>query len=100
MKTILDELTPFKARSAVMKYVNDHPEIISKLVEVAQRSMEANTIVLHARIQVMAGNHMFLADVLNNSEDGVKDKLVTKYQSVECASFNNKSILDLIEKLK
>jgi len=100
MNTTLDELTPFEAQSAVMKYVSCHPEIITILVDVAQKATEAKTRLLHEQIQTMAGNHMFLADVLNNSEDGLKDKLVTKYQSVECASFNNKSILDLIDKLK
>ena len=100
MKTVLDELTPFEAQSAVMRYVSCRPEVITTLVDVAQKATEAKTRLLHEQIQTMVGNHMFLADVLQNSEEGLMDKLVTKYQSVERASFNDKSILNLIDKLK
>ena len=80
-------------------YASDFPESVAELAMTAVSSQQNEINELNKSQSTLLNNHLFLYDVLNNSEEGVKSKLNTRYTPIpDNLSFKDQKITDLLSK--
>ena len=84
--------------SLVEAFVRKYPAEITNLTGIAMSTQSHKINKLHQTQGVLQDNHLFLYDVLSNSEASLQEKLNTKYTKIpEDLAFKDQKILDLLE---
>jgi hypothetical protein len=82
----------------VKAFIGDFPDEIVTLTELAMSEQGRRVSELKKTQGVLIDNHLFLYDVLDNSDANIKEKLITNYTKIPLGLvFDDKKILDILK---
>lgn len=92
-------MSEIEIANLVESYVKDYPTEMIKLMSILLSSYEDKLSKLRETQSVLEGNHLFLWDVLSNSDVELQDKLLTKYRTIpKDLVFDDDKIVKLLNK--